>query len=169
MTQPSYDVNVMCAGWPYPLPSGCLSKDNDTLACPRVVPLQARRLGLRGETTSRRRGDTSRAERIASFPLTHVMHNPCESGRHAGTRVAYSPPSRCGYRSDTRKSGYELVGGTGIEPVTSSVSAKSGQSPTSYDAPPVVALAANIRAVSHCESAAVGRSCPPDSPPEGLS
>jgi hypothetical protein len=49
--------------------------DNDALASPRLVALQAHRLGLPGATTSGRRGDTSRAQRIARFAQTHVMHD----------------------------------------------------------------------------------------------
>jgi hypothetical protein len=81
----------------------------------------------------------------------HAMHS------HANqARVADSPPIRCrGLSIRYSKTGAELVGGTGIEPVTSSVSEKSVDRRTSYVTPPVAALAADMHAARRSQSAAI--------------
>ena len=58
-----------------------------------------------------------------------------------------------------------FVGGTGIEPVASSVSAKSGMSPASYGTTSIRDLAADTRAARRRASPGVAGNCPPDSPP----
>ena len=99
-------------------------------------------------------------------PAERTLMQPRKSGPHAVIRVADSPPSPlAGLSIRYSKIRAELVGGTGIEPVTSSVSAKSGDGQTSYDAPLSAVLAADMQAISRCGSLAVAGSCSPDSPP----